>query len=156
MDIFAHALWTYAIYSKTPYALLAVIFGVFPDLVSFSLFFVKTLLKGNLNFKKPKVSSVPKYIFTIYDITHSLVIFFITTIIVGLLIKSIPWFMGGWLIHIVLDIPTHKTDFFPTPFLWPVSNYKFKRGTTWDSKKFLIINYTLILLVYIYIIFIRR
>ena len=31
--------------------------------------------------------------------------------------------MLAWLLHIAIDIPTHSVQFFPTPFLEPISSY---------------------------------
>lgn len=48
--------------------------------------------------------------------------------------------MSAWAIHILIDIPTHSDKFFPTQFLWPLSNYKFY-GIIWATPWFMIINY---------------
>ena len=30
-----------------------------------------------------------------------------------------------WPMHIIVDFFTHSLEFFPTPILWPVSDYRF-------------------------------
>ena len=38
--------------------------------------------------------------------------------------------MLGWLLHIVIDIPTHSLRYYATRFLWPVSDYRID-GIAW-------------------------
>ena len=38
--------------------------------------------------------------------------------------------MLGWLMHIVIDIPTHSLSYYATRFLWPVSDYRVD-GVAW-------------------------
>ncbi len=89
----------------------------------------------------------------LYGLSHSLVIFLV---IAGIIILSwkffqkpgrLPWEMGGWLFHILLDIPTHTYRFFPTPLFWPLAGWKFD-GFSWANPVFLIINYSAIAAVY--------
>ena len=58
------------------------------------------------------------------------------------------WELGGWLIHILLDIPTHSYRFFPTPVFWPFSGWKFN-GLSWATPWFLIVNYAAIIIIYL-------
>jgi membrane-bound metal-dependent hydrolase YbcI (DUF457 family) len=96
-----------------------------------------------------------------YNYTHSLVIFLIGFIVVNLVINLVRylkdkrdykfyvfWPMLGWLLHILLDIPTHP-DFYHTPFLWPVSNYRYTGGIAWSHPTFMVFNYGLLILAYI-------
>jgi hypothetical protein len=55
--------------------------------------------------------------------------------------------LGAWALHIVCDIPTHGTDYFPTPFLWPLAT-PFVDGLTWATPEFMIANYACIAGVY--------
>jgi len=57
------------------------------------------------------------------------------------------WEMGGWLLHIIMDIPTHSYAFFPTPVFWPLFGWKFN-GFSWATPWFLILDYGLLFLVY--------
>ena len=151
MDILAHFLWTYVIYFRyKTHRLLAAFFGIFPDLGSFGFFFLLSLFSGTLEFGKPELSSIPNYVFFSYNLTHSLIAAFFVILVIYLLTKRIPWILGGWILHILIDIPTHTDSFFPTPFLWPLSNFTFN-GISWADKEFLIINYSLLILVYAYL-----
>ena len=155
MDVFAHGLWTYALYHKKKYKWIAAFFGIMPDLIAFAQFFIFELFTRTLNFGKPSLQKIPNYVFIGYNFTHSLIIFFIVLIIIYFITRKIPWIIGGWLIHILIDIPTHTKEFFPTPFLWPISNYKLS-VINWSNKYFMIINYSLLIMVYVYIIFFSK
>lgn len=161
MDVFSHGLWTnLAFYKKYRYdlknRLMAVFFGVMPDLVSFvpSTFY---LIFSNSHFPRPGEqipnTAVFNYALASYDYTHSLAIFTFAFTLVWFLRGRKPyWPMLGWLLHILIDIPTHRGDFFPTPILFPVSDIKFLSGFSWATPWFFILNWTILLGIYGYII----
>src|SRR3989344_6212959 len=101
MDFIAHALWMYIIFYNKPYLLLAIFFGIFPDLVTFTMNFFNTLATRKyrrFNFKDPEtiLPHLPKYIFMLYKITHSLVIFLIAFAVVNLVTRQTPFYMLAW------------------------------------------------------------
>lgn len=149
MDILAHGLWTNVIYAEARKnnRLVAVALGIAPDILSFGIFFIMTLFLG-FNFGPPGIKAVPSYVFVLYNIWHSVFIWLIIFLISGLVLKRPYWPLLAPLIHIVIDVPLHDINFFPTPFLWPVSNYKFD-GLSWGVGWFMILNYSLLTLVYI-------
>jgi len=165
MDIFSHGLWTGAVYKiintkkdKKLNVLLSVFWGIFSDIFSFTLVFIWLLINvifGNIKFNKPsEIEPGIKNDLTIfhltsalYNISHSLIIFIIVFILVYLTFKRPIWELGGWGLHIIIDIPTHSYEFYPTPFLWPISDWKFN-GFSWVKFEFLIINYLAIFIVY--------
>jgi hypothetical protein len=49
------------------------------------------------------------------------------------------WILAAWGLHILIDIPTHSLALFPTPFLWPVSDFKVN-GIGWDNPIILAID----------------
>ncbi|MDO8516085.1 MAG: hypothetical protein Q7S28_02435 [bacterium] len=152
MDIVSHGLWVNFMFraAKQPrkIALIATFFGVAPDLFSFGLatFFRWTGL-GAL-FGVPAITGdwgignvvVPRYIYSLYNVTHSLVVFGAVFLLVWLL-RGRKWYwpLLGWAIHVLIDIPTHSTKFFPTPFLWPVANVQVN-GIPWGEPAFFIPN----------------
>lgn len=169
MDILAHGLWAGAAYkainkkNKRPLSVkLAAFWGVFPDLLAFTLPFAWlfwNLAFVGLNFSDiPRPDSVepaprdtlPIFRLTslLYSLSHSAIIFFIVFGIVYFFSRRPIWELGGWLIHILLDIPTHSYQFYPTPFLWPLSDWKFN-GFSWGTLWFLIPNYIAIIAVYL-------
>lgn len=169
MDIFAHGLWAGAAYkainqkSKRPLSVkLAAFWGVFPDLFAFTVGFswlFWNLAFGGLSFadlpRPGEVEPAPQDALPIfrltsllYSISHSAIIFFIVFGIVLLIFRRPIWEIGGWLVHILLDIPTHSYQFYPTPFLWPLSGWKFD-GFSWGTPWFLILNYSAIIVAYL-------
>jgi hypothetical protein len=151
MDILAHFLWTFAIFHRYKYKWLIAIFGVLPDFASFGPFFIYNLFTNNFATGKPNLNSIPEYVFMGYNFTHSLIIFLIVLGIIYFITRNIPLYLFGWAIHIIIDIPTHTNEFFPTPFLWPLSDYHFS-GVSWGNPTFMIVNYSLLVFVYIYIV----
>ena len=75
-------------------------------------------------------SDLPKTIFYIYGITHSLLIWGIVAIVL-LLSKKWHWPIIFWLFHILVDIPGHTS--FQTPFLFPVSEMALRGIFSWDN-----------------------
>jgi len=134
---------------------------VFPDLFAFTIPFI--WLFGNLIFGGMSFADLPRPgeiepapqdtlpIFrltsTLYNISHSAIIFLIVFGVVFLILRRPLWELGGWFIHILLDIPTHSYQFYPTPFLWPLSGWKFD-GFSWGTPWFLILNYSAIIIAY--------
>ncbi len=62
--------------------------------------------------------------------------------------RRFPYELLGWLLHILIDIPTHSYSFYPTPFLWPISQYKFD-GISWGTPWFMIVNYSSLAISYL-------
>ncbi|MBI2514658.1 hypothetical protein HYV91_00495 [Candidatus Wolfebacteria bacterium] len=164
MDIFSHGLWAGAGAKAVNLKLnfwLAFFWGVFPDLFAFAIPFVwviTNLILGNLtpaDLPRPEESEPPSqntlWIFrlasSLYNLSHSLVVFFLIFGIVFIIFKRPFWEMSGWLLHILFDIPTHSYRFFPTPFLWPLSGFKLD-GFSWAHPWFIALNYGTLLIVY--------
>ncbi len=150
MDIFAHGLWTYAVFHKKRYVWLATLFGLLPDFLSFGIIFVINLVNGNFHRGPPALNTLPKWLFAAYSVTHSLVIFAFVFIIIYLITKRWFWALTAWGIHVITDIPTHSTRFFPTPFLWPLSDYVFN-GISWATPWFMAVNYSALMAMFIMI-----
>lgn len=155
MDIFSHGLYGGAFFgrrSRLSYWL-AFFFGIAPDLFSFGLFFAMNLLgiteRPDWSSGHPAEEMIPSYIHTMYDWTHSLVIFAIVFAIVWLIRRKPLYEMLGWPLHILVDIPTHSTEFFATPFLWPISDYKVN-GHNWSSPEIFIPNVIILVSLYLW------
>lgn len=145
MDIFSHFLWTFGIFFRQPKAWLLGIIGVLPDLLSFGPHFIYSLATVGFRFGKPDIQSIPNYIFSMYNITHSFVIFLIVFVVFYFFLRQHIIYLLPWIIHILIDIPTHSKAFFPTPFMWPLSNFMID-GISWGTPWFMITNYSLIVL----------
>ena len=173
MDILAHGLWSGIIaktankhgLNKKPLKIRRFIFwSIFPDIFTFTFIFVWFF--GSILLGYGTLANLPHYQITepmpqntyfvlqithwLYNFSHSLVIFLAVFAVASLKKKGAPWVMTGWLTHILIDIPTHSYAHFPTPFLWPLSNWKFD-GISWSNPWFGIVNYALIILVYFWL-----
>ncbi|MGQ0812296.1 MAG: metal-dependent hydrolase [Nitrospiraceae bacterium] len=95
----------------------------------------------------PPESSIPQYVHHLYNVTHSLVVFLILFLLVWALVKWPVWELSAWGLHVLMDIPLHSFAFFPTPFLWPLSDWKFN-GRQWMTPSIVIPNATLLILLY--------
>ena len=146
MDVFAHFLWVNALFYKRKKAWLAGLFAVLPDVVSFGPFIFLYFFIDGVRFGKPDY--IPEFMQTLYNISHSLVIFTLIFFGIYFLTKKVYWYMFGWFLHILIDIPTHARDFFPTHFLYPLSDVTFD-GYSWGNKEFMIVNWVLLALVYL-------
>lgn len=156
MDIFAHGLWSYAIFHKNRRnAWLAALFGVLPDILPFGYSFITSLLTGSFQRGPPKLSSIPDYVFSAYSATHSLVTFAAVFLLVYFITKRWFWPLAAWAFHILSDIPTHTTRFFATPFLWPISDIRYN-GISWGTPWFMAVNYSALLAVFILIAYKRK
>lgn len=157
MDIFAHGLWSGAIYTKR--TLWAVLWGILPDLLSFGILFGFFLVtRGTVPFSgdgPPPLSALPPFVFNLYNLTHSLIIWAVLFGLTGAYLKRIPWEFTAWALHIVIDIPTHTTAFFPTPFLWPLPQ-PFINGISWGTPWFMAVNYGALLLTYTLLLWQKR
>lgn len=127
-------------------------FGIAPDFFSFGIFTIMTFLglaphPDWSSGRHPDPSQIPLYVHTLYDLTHSLVIFALVFGLVWIIRRRPWWIMGGWGLHILVDIPTHSSAFFPTPFLFPVSDFHID-GHPWSSPEIFIPNVILLIGLY--------
>ena len=164
MDILSHGLWggvSVGRKSKKSFWT-AFTFGVFPDAFAFGLpishLLFSMITGGPADFMRgPEdgYANIPSYVFSLYNISHSLVIFLSIFLIVWAIRKKPMWEMGAWGFHVLLDIFTHSDKFFPTPFLWPLSSYTFD-GISWGQPMIFFPNVVLLALLYSSWWYIRR
>lgn len=137
MDIVSHGLWGGIAFGrrKARDFWTSFLFGIAPDLLSFGFFTAGTFLgiHDSLSFDQgpPDPSLIPAYVHVLYGITHSLVVFAAAFGAVWLVRRKPFWPMAAWGLHVIFDIPTHSFAFFPTPFLWPFSQYHIN-GIPWS------------------------
>lgn len=167
MDILAHTLWTNAaaqggnavakkknkkFYINPAWA---AFFGVLPDFFAFAAPFILAIYQvlflgstfGGLSDHHREVGGFDLAGY-LYQFSHSLVIFALVFILVWVISKRPRWELLGWALHILIDIPSHAISFYPTPFLFPISEYRFPYGVQWSNKWYMIINYSALLLVW--------
>lgn len=138
MDILSHGIYSVALNGSLEKKklnkkdiLVSFLWGTAPDLLSLGPLFIVGILNGSFDHHSPLFGR--DYAGAIYPITHSLVIFSLAFLAVYLLRRKIYIPMLGWGLHILTDIPTHSKDFYPTPFLYPLSDYKFLYGVNWRT-----------------------
>ena len=157
MDIVAHALWTTAvgisIHRKRRFSLAWLAFwGIFPDLFSFAVPAVVRIgwyLTGVTPHLLPDAKSPQhfQFVWQLYYASHSLITFGIVFGLIWLLKKRPALELLGWLLHILIDIPTHQ-GIFALHFLWPLSPFSIS-GVRWENRWFLAMNYAALLLAYV-------
>ncbi len=164
MDIFAHVLWTSAGARGANESFLkkhrisvawTAFWGIFPDLFAFSFGFIQLFfyfVLGKISFAAIEADHhiVPGFssAHTLYQYSHSLIIWAIVFLLIWIIRKRPVYALLGWVLHILIDIPSHSGTFYPTPFLFPLSNYKFLHGVAWSTTWYMIINYSLLLVVF--------
>ena len=102
-----------------------------------------------MEFGKPALESIPNWVFIMYDISHSWVIAFLFIIIFLQINKEICFPMLAWPFHILLDFPFHSKEYFPTPILWPISDYRFD-GIPWSNPYVWFGNIACIIILFMY------
>jgi hypothetical protein len=138
---------------------LASFFGVFPDFFAFTIPFVMMLwnmIVGHTSFGSFLTRHGPPregldIASSLYQYSHSLVIWAVVFIIVWILWKRPRFELLGWALHILIDIPSHAISFYPTPFLFPLSEYRFPYGMQWSNYWYMVINYSLLLIFFIWL-----
>lgn len=156
MEIVAHGLWTAAAAVRArrggakvrvPWA---VFWGVFPDLLAFGppvaaglwLWAAGAAASGGRLHRHVDLG-IP-----LYPTGHSLVIFAAVFGVASLAARRPILSMLGWLLHILIDIPTHSHRYYATRFLWPFSNYGFD-GIPWWNPWMLAAAYAALVVVYL-------
>lgn len=139
MDIFSHGLWGGVAFGRKSRLSFwtAFLFGVLPDFLAFGPLFIWLIIEwvflgGSTSHPEPGngYANIPHYVFSVYNVTHSLIMFLSAFLLVWVIRKKPMWEMSAWGFHVLLDIFTHDKLFFPTPFLWPISDYNFS-GVSW-------------------------
>jgi hypothetical protein len=170
MDVFSHGLWAAALakifnlkQEKVKInAWSAAFWGAFPDVFAFAPVFIwlgYQFFFGNFDFgqlggpdgmepSQPDTLPIFRLTHFLYSLSHSLFIFAVVFLIIWIIWRRPRYSMFGWLLHILIDIPTHNYEFYPTPFLWPFSEWKFN-GFAWADPWFMLVNFSALLTVYI-------
>jgi hypothetical protein len=161
MDIISHALYGGVVFGRKNYRdyLMAFLIGLSPDLFSFGIFSLARLMgfEKEVDFSKGHLdaSLIPQYVDVLYNFTHSLVIFALVFLGVWFFRKKPYWPLGAWVLHILIDIPSHSFAFFPTPFLWPVSDFKID-GIGWGNPIIFFPNVAILVILYAFFWYKKR
>ena len=63
---------------------------------------------------------------------HSIVVLSLLTLLVSRIRPGWTWILAGWWLHVVLDIPTHSSEYYGVPILYPFSEWSFD-GVAWTT-----------------------
>ena len=151
MDTLSHALWGKGFFGYRGKPYWSFFFGALPDLCSFGLYFLFSIFSnGFLELRKPEIDELPNWVFSLYDISHSMfVAFIIISLVYFLFKKNFAFAMLAWPLHILLDFPFHTADFFPTPILWPIIDVNFD-GISWSTPYVWFSNIAGLIILYLY------
>ena len=152
MDTLSHALWGRGLFGYKGRPYWSLFFGALPDLFSFGIYFLFSLIfhPTTMQSGRPNLEDLPNYIFSLYDLTHSILIaFFIIYLVFTFVSKNFAFAMLAWPFHILLDFPFHTAEFFPTPILWPIIDVKFN-GISWGNSYVWFSNIAGITILFIY------
>ena len=174
MDVFSHWLWGVLITRKHVNWKVAGPMSVLPDLLAFVPSFVYSAMHG---LERPTVddttvtSDFPAIAWDMYQYTHSAVVVTVGVLITWWLFtrfsgsrlesqfaqqhRSKPLMMAfllwlPWYSNILLDIPTHTLQFFPTPVFYPLSDFGVD-GTRWSDPVILVPNVILLAGLWFYV-----
>ena len=149
MDTLSHALYGKGLFGYKKYRWYSFFFGIIPDIFSFGIYFIYLIVLSEFEFGRPSREELPYWVYDLYDISHSMVTALVFIAIAYKINKDFAWPMLAWPMHIIVDFFTHSIEFFPTPILWPISDYRFD-GVPWSNPYVLVINFVLIFVIFIY------
>ncbi|MBT3445830.1 hypothetical protein HN450_03215 [bacterium] len=152
MDTLSHALWGKGLFGYRGSKYAPFILGAAPDLIAFFPFFIYKLING-LYFEaieRPRIETIPEWVFTLYDFSHSFLTGF-TIILILYVLKRDTWCFAAfaWPFHTILDSLFHSKEFFATKIFFPLSSYSFD-GISWATPQVWFTNVGLILVLFIY------
>lgn len=161
MDDLAHGLWAgaAAIFAKRTAGVQVrilpfVLWATFPDVLAFGPGIAAGLwlrLTGGTGYAEPAHGGHFHHVhigLPLYPIGHSLLIFAGVYCLCSLVARRPVVSPLGWLLHILIDIPTHSYRYYATRFLWPLSDYRFD-GVAWWTPWLLWCTYGSLALVYL-------
>ena len=132
MDTLSHTLWGGGLFGFRGRPKTALLFGALPDLAAFGPWLAYRLATGRLEPGKPDLAIIPDFVFAAYDASHSLLVALAAVALLALRSRGLAFAALAWPVHILVDIPTHTRAYFPTPFLWPVSDLTVN-GFSWGQ-----------------------
>jgi len=164
MDVISHWFWGLGITRGRLRWWVAGMMGVLPDLLVFVPATIFRTLSGEGRVKIDETTTTADmgwYPWEAYQITHSLVWMTLGFLLIWWWFARRgvhqSWFDGKvnartaaflmcipWLLHILIDIPTHAGSFFPTPFLAPISDFIID-GVRWSNPAVFFTNVALLI-----------
>lgn len=81
------------------------------------------------------------------------VVFTLLFLLIWVFERKSAWIIDARGLHILIDIPTHSIDLFPSPFLWPLSDFKFN-GIGWHNP--IVLGVNILLPISVYLLWLNR
>ncbi len=162
MEVVAHGLWAAAagisasrsglVTLRVPWA---VWWAVFPDVLAFGPSFAVGLwlrVSGGVDSAAAHSGHLPHVHLglPLYPAAHSVVTFLVVFAVATILTRRVVVELLGWLLHILIDIPTHSFSYYATRFLWPVSDVRVD-GIAWWTPWFWFATYMALAVVYLWL-----
>ena len=176
MDVISHWFWGVLATRKHVNWKIAGTMAVLPDLLAFLPSFMYSLAYG---IDRPSVddttvtSDFPAITWEVYQYTHSAVVVTCAVLMTWWFFsrfqfarlksnfaehhRSKPLMMAfllwvPWYLNILLDIPSHTLQFFPTPIFYPISDFGVD-GTRWSTPIVLFTNVGALVLLWLYVLY---
>ncbi|MFH0836038.1 MAG: hypothetical protein V1834_02635 [Candidatus Micrarchaeota archaeon] len=158
VDFISHALWSYAIFHAQEQVAFFVLASLLPDL-GFGIPAFVLFIAGGAGFKKMQDawkahesrSRLPAFetVKTAYHLSHSWLVMALIALALSIFLPEfvLP-FVGGVFLHLALDLFVHKDSPAGQLPLYPLSKHRVKGFIHWHEKKFLLINYAALAVVY--------
>lgn len=130
MDPLTHTLLTYKFISKKP---LYLSLANAPDLPFYLTYPAWVIKQGKMRaaLESGVWPDPPKWLETVHHILHSIPVALLVGLSLYTLRKRWPHkLLATWLLHILIDIPTHSRAQWGPRFLWPFSNFAVD-GVSW-------------------------
>ena len=159
MEIVAHGLWAAAAAVTANRSTSAGIrtgwmvwWAAFPDVLAFGPAIAAGLwlrLAGGANSGATDGHLLPHVHvgLPLFPAGHSLIVFLLVFGMVTIFTRRIVYPLLGWLLHILIDIPTHSLQYYATRLLWPVSDFRID-GIAWWTPWFWAATYVALGVVY--------
>jgi hypothetical protein len=77
---------------------------------------------------------------TLHCVMHSAIVASIVTMLAWFWWRWVLVPLAGWWSHIVIDVFTHSSDYYPSPVLYPITERGFD-GIAWPTPWFMALNY---------------
>jgi len=84
----------------------------------------------------------------IHCVTHSAVVASALTLLTWMATRTLWIPLLGWWCHIVIDVFTHSSQFYPSPVLYPFTMRGFD-GLAWNTPWFIAVNYASLAVVWV-------
>lgn len=128
----------------------AVWWGVFPDVAAFGPPVVLGLwmrIAGTQPAADGHLLPHVHFGVPLYPAAHSLVVFAAAFLAASIVARRPLYPLLGWLLHILIDIPTHSYSYYATRFLWPLSDFRID-GIAWWTRWFWVATYAALAVAY--------